>query len=255
LETVLPRYRPRPRLVRQEVPTRVLDEDTYPVGGFSSLSTRGSVESLLHSQLAYMEHDRPDLFDIKFLRDELLYYARDENQFLRRRRTFVLALCPDLVQARFKGPDAPYQAIVLVLALVVVAVRKLTEWLSNDALTFEVVFVVPAEPEALLDERKLLTTLLREAVANGTARLSAVKTLEDVAGLSGERARRSLCHCLTITTGKAPVQAQDTRVAELRLQKQEPTLVGVEEEPFLVETNDGLEDWHTVVWTLLESWL
>src|SRR5947208_3691209 len=44
LERALPRHRPRPRLGRQEVPTRVLDEDTYPVGGFSSLSTRGSGE-------------------------------------------------------------------------------------------------------------------------------------------------------------------------------------------------------------------
>ena len=40
-----------------EVPTRILDEDIYPVGGFTSLSNRGSIESLLHSQLAYMETD------------------------------------------------------------------------------------------------------------------------------------------------------------------------------------------------------
>src|SRR5207249_190972 len=103
LEAALPHHRPRPRPGRLEVPTRILDEDTYPVGGFSSLSTRGSVESLLHSQLAYMEpDDRPDLFDIKYLRDELLYYARDENQCLRRRRTFVFALFPDLARARHK---------------------------------------------------------------------------------------------------------------------------------------------------------
>src|SRR5262249_46896104 len=51
----LPRHAARPVSRRTEVPTRILDEDTYPVGGFSSLSTRGSVESLLHSQLAYME--------------------------------------------------------------------------------------------------------------------------------------------------------------------------------------------------------
>ena len=46
---------------------------------------------------------------MKFLRDELLYYSRDENQFLRRRRTFVFALFPDLVDARFKdaGPAVP----------------------------------------------------------------------------------------------------------------------------------------------------
>ncbi len=216
LETALPRHRPRPRLGRQEVPTRVLDEDTYPVGGFSSLSTRGSVESLLHSQLAFMEPERPDLFDIKYLRDELLYYARDENQFLRRRRTFVLALCPDLVKARFKGPDAPYQAIILVLALVVVAVRKLTEWLSSDALTFEVVFVAAEAPGPLQDERRLLETLLREPIANGTLVLRTATTLAEVAALCAGRARRSLCHCLTITTDRAPLQPPDTWVVELR---------------------------------------
>ena len=53
----------------------VLDEDTYPVGGFASISTKGSVESLLHSQLAYMEREaelRPDLFDVKYLRERAL---------------------------------------------------------------------------------------------------------------------------------------------------------------------------------------
>src|SRR5262249_35209538 len=89
LEESLPPARPPPRTGRHNVPTRNLDEDVYPAGGFSSLATRGSLESLLHSQLAYMEKDeRPDLFDVKFVRDELLYYARDENQFLRRRQTF-----------------------------------------------------------------------------------------------------------------------------------------------------------------------
>src|SRR5207244_10184413 len=101
LEALLPRHPVRPSGQRREVPTHILDEDTYPVGGFSSLATRGSLESLLHSQLAYMEpHERPDLFDVKYLRDELLYYARDENQFLRKRRSFVIALFPDLIRTR-----------------------------------------------------------------------------------------------------------------------------------------------------------
>ena len=42
LEEGLPKHKVRPLQGRKEVPTRVLDEDTYPVGGFSSLSTRGS---------------------------------------------------------------------------------------------------------------------------------------------------------------------------------------------------------------------
>src|SRR5439155_13129065 len=118
LEAGLPKHKPRPHASPREVPTRVLDEDTYPVGGFASIATRGTIESLLHSQLAFMEPataPRPDLFDIKFVRDELLYYSRDENQFLRRRRSFVIALLPDLVHARFKDVELPTQRIVLAL--------------------------------------------------------------------------------------------------------------------------------------------
>ena len=77
LRNSLPQHKVKPLAGLQEVPTRVLDEDTYPVGGYTSIATRGSIESLLHSQLAYMEHGAgPDLFDMKFIRDELYYYSR-----------------------------------------------------------------------------------------------------------------------------------------------------------------------------------
>ncbi len=78
LEATLPKHKIKPLARRMEVPTRILDEDAYPVGGFTSLSNRGSIESLLFSQLAYMETDRdqqPDLFDSLYLMDELLYYS------------------------------------------------------------------------------------------------------------------------------------------------------------------------------------
>src|SRR5262249_52978868 len=143
---------------------------------------------------------RPDLFDIKFLRDELLYYSRDDNQFLRRRRTFVFALFPDLVQARFKDAELPCQRIVLLLALLVVAVRKLSEWLSTDALFFEFVFGEERESGPLAAERALLEMLLREAITNGTAALSRAATAEQVAKECELRARASLCHCLTLSS-------------------------------------------------------
>src|ERR1700676_2724717 len=100
--------------------------------------------------------ERPDLFDVKFLRDELLYYSRDENQFLRRRRTFVFVLYSDLTAARFKDADLPYQRGVLLLALLTTALRRLTEWLSADALAFEVLFVGAGEEEPLAAEHALL---------------------------------------------------------------------------------------------------
>src|SRR6185437_1043138 len=105
------------------------------------------------------KEERPDLFDIKFLRDELLYYARDENQFLRRRRTFVFILYPDLDQTRFKDRGLEFQRGVLLLALLYTIVRKLSEWLSTDALTFHFLFVVEGDNDPLAAERDLLASL------------------------------------------------------------------------------------------------
>jgi hypothetical protein len=260
-EQALPQHRIRPLIGRQEVPTRVLDEDTYPVGGFSSLSTRGSVESLLHSQLAYMETDeRPDLFDIKYLRDELLYYARDENQFLRRRRTFAFVLCPDLVHARFKDAGLPFQRVILLWALLVVIVRKLAEWLSTDALSF--VFFFLADPnraeksdEALGEERRLLQTLLREQIENGTVTLADAATLAEVEAACTLRARRSLCHCLAVSAGEVTLHPVDTVVTRLRVNAPCPALADGDRETACPEADTLLESWQAALEQVLQRWI
>ncbi|HXG11291.1 MAG TPA: hypothetical protein VNK04_16160 [Gemmataceae bacterium] len=255
LEAALPRHRLRSSARHPDVPTRILDEDTYPVGGFASITTRGSIESLLHSQLAFMEKDqRPDLFDVKFLRDELLYYARDENQFLRRRRTFVFILFPDLVGTRFKDAGLPYQRGVLLLALLLAAVRKLAEWLSTDALTFEFLFLGEKE-ELLAPERELLEMLLREQLANGTVRVARLPTAEAAARHGALRSRRSLCHCLTISMTDRPLTAEDAVVTRLVLDGPCPSLHAEDEEPIPAPTDDLLEGWHAVLQRLLQRWL
>ncbi|MBI1913347.1 MAG: hypothetical protein HYS12_01100 [Planctomycetes bacterium] len=297
LEAALPRHRVRPLARRLEVPTRVLDEDTYPVGGFSSISNRGSVESLLHSQLAYIEdNDRPDLFDIKYLRDELLYYSRDENQFLRRRRTFVLVFFPDLIERiRFKDAELPWQRGILLLAVLFVAVRKLTEWLSTDALVFEVVFPLPeGQPRVFALEREfeLLTKLLREQVANGTVlfhffflvppgspvdahraereemqsalrdkvpqgtlRFTTANSADGLRELCATRARRSLCHCLTISTAEQGLQAEDTVVTQLQIDGPCPALANSGEAALIPDGDDALETWAAALHQLLQRWI
>jgi hypothetical protein len=256
LEADLPRLRIRPQLRRREVPTRILDEDTYPVGGFSSIANRGSIESLLHSQLAYMETDeRPDLFDIKYLRDELLYYARDENQFLRRRRTFVFALYPDLVHARFKDADIPWQRGVLLFGLLVVAVRKLSEWLSEDALRFEFVWVSDNDTDGLAPERTLMQTVLREPLANGTVVMTRVSSLQ-IANFCAERARRSLCHCLLVSAGEPKVVAEDVLVSRVQVAGSRPALAMPDEEALTtVSADTALDSWSRALERLLEQWV
>ena len=256
IEAAVAADRPRAHVRRHDVATRILDEDTYPVGGFSSISTRGSIESLLHSQLAYMEPgERPDLFDIKFVRDELLYYARDENQFFRRRRTFAFAFYPDLTLARVKDVELPLQRVVLVLGLLIALVRRLTEWLSDEALVFEFLFVRQGEAEPMAAERALVEMVLREAIANGTAVTDSVAE-DQLAPHCVARARRSLCQALTVSTTDRPIVAEGVAVASLWLDRPRPALrSGDEPAAVLVpESDDALASWHAALERLLGMW-
>jgi hypothetical protein len=255
LEESLPRHRLRPRPHRRDVPTHILDEDTYPVGGFSSLATRGSIESLLHSQLAYMESDqRPDLFDIKFLRDELLYYARDENQFLRRRRTFVLVLYPDLDQTRFKDRGLDFQRGVMLLALLYTIVRKLTTWLSTEALSFRFVFVVENENDPLKPESDLIASLLMEEIANGSVKLM-TEPESKIAVLCADWARRSLCHALLIDVQPRCLEASDTTIHRLQLHGPRPAFADAESEPLFLEGEELLDSWSNLLQAILQCWI
>ncbi len=246
LEAALPQRPPRPRLGHEDVATNIQEEDTYPVGGFSSLSTRGSVESLLHSQLAFMEKEgRPDLFDVKFVRDELLYYARDENRFLRRRRSYLFALFPGLRQTRIKDPALPYQRGVMLLALLLVAVRRLSDWLSTDALRFEFLFMRdPGQPdEALVRERELLQMLFREPIETGSLAIVTDVSTDALTHECAERTRRSQCHCVTLSVQDRPLAAQATPVTRLIVNGPRPTLVTAEGESVCAAGDEPLETW------------
>jgi hypothetical protein len=254
LESSLPKLKPRPRTTSREVPTRALDEDTYPVGGFASISTRGTIESLLHSQLVFMEpatEPRPDLFDVRFVRDELLYYSRDENQFLRRRRGCVIALLPDLVRAQFKDVELPTQRIVLVLAVLVVAVRKLTDWLAGDALTFDFIFVGNAQSPPLFHEEALLATLLREPIANGTVRLSRAADLAAVEAVVMERARRGTWHSLSVGSAEAAFSTPGVGANQVIVAGPRPRLANG---GATASGNDPWDDWLGLLQWLLKLW-
>jgi hypothetical protein len=200
------------------------------------------------------EEEGPDLFDIKFLRDELLYYSRDENQFLRRRRTFVFALSDDLVATRFKDPDLPFQRGVLMLGTIVVAVRRLAEWLSTDALAFEVVFTAGSNEEPLAAERALLEILLREPIANGTARVLQLAPA-DLAAHCKALARRSLCRCLVMGTDPAPLHAAEVIATRLRIDGPRPALGDDDETPAVPDADDAAESWGRALEQVLARWL
>jgi hypothetical protein len=198
-------------------------------------------------------HYRPDMFDIKYLRDELYYYSRDENQFLRRRRTFVFVLTPDLAQARFKDADLPVQRIVMILGLLRTMVLKLIEWLNADALVFEFVFVNgEGNQPSLPQEYELLQMLLREQIANGTVQLRRVERLDQVGPHCTMKARRSLCHCMIVSASDARLQAEDTVVTRVVVDGPRPALGVAEFKPAHLEAEDAFDCWAATLERLLQ---
>ena len=269
-EERLPLRPVRPWAGRKEVPTRVLDEDQYPVGGYSSISNRGSIESLLHSQLAFMETEKsPDLFDVKFVRDELFFYARDENQFLRRRRIFVFVFNPSLSEARFKDATLPCQRIVLVQALVLTLIRRLSDWLSQDALRFVLLFPKPPETWPLLDEAKLMEVLLIEQRGRGVVTMAYPAGLDvpaqpltaihdgpaALSNFCGQLARTSQVHVLEIGTYPQMPDVEGPVLHTLVVNADKPELregSGAVQEWI---ADDPFEDWCEALMRILQLWV
>ncbi len=258
-EERLPARPVRPLAGRKEVPTKVTDDDQYPVGGYSSISTKGSIESLLHSQLAFMETDdadRPDMFDVKFVRDELFYYSRDENQFLRRRRVFAFVFDPGLTAARFKDGDLPAQRIVLALALVLTLVRRLTDWLTADALRFELLFVVPpGKPNPLADEAELLALLLREPIARGAAAVKTVDTLAQAAAECAGLSRMNQVHCLLLSAAPVAFAPDGAVAAALTVSGPRPPLTDGHGRPVAFAADDAFDQWIEAAVRVLQLWV
>jgi hypothetical protein len=252
LEAAISSFGRPPSSARDAAPTRILDDDSYPVGGYASLATQGSVESLLHSQLAYMEPDpadRPDLFDIKHLRGELYYYARDENQFHRRRRKVVFVFHPDLASARVKDADAPFQRTIFVLGLLVALCRRLEQWLSDEGLMFEILFT---NPRALMEEQRLIESLFREQIENQTCR--ALAASHDWREQLREQAEVIATSALEIH-GVEPDDANAPHPASrLIVDRPRPRLMGMSVALSQERSDTILERWSEIARTILASW-
>jgi hypothetical protein len=67
----------------------------YPVGGLSEISNKGSLENLLKSELLYMDDEQEvDLFTMRYVEGELLYFKRDTNRFEEFTEKIVLNILP-----------------------------------------------------------------------------------------------------------------------------------------------------------------
>ncbi|MFP2962261.1 hypothetical protein ACLEPN_31895, partial [Myxococcus sp. 1LA] len=254
-----PKLRARP-VTTAPVPMTLEDEAAFPQGGFSSVSNVGSLENLVTSELVYME-DEPnlDLFDVRYVEGELLYYTRDESISVRRRRVITFVLPPALVDARVKDAGVRWQRVVVALGLLLCLVRRLSLWLGSEELHFRAVFLhAPGTTgSATLDaERGLCELLLREWRARGTAEVLTATSLEEVldtAAASTKRARVDVVLLDADRQADTPSPPVDARVAFhlLDLSGPVPFVRGVRDRRELLDSRkperDAGETWEA--WT------
>jgi hypothetical protein len=203
-----------------------------------------------------MEDESPDLFDMKFVRDELFYYSRDENQFLRRRRAFVFILFPDLLAARFKDAELPCQRVVMVQSLIVALVRKLTDWLSTDALRFEVIFVQDGGRNPLDEEAKLLRLLLREPIERGDGEILELPNKPGVVAHLNRLARVAQVHSLAIGTEPFEMEVEGVVVTELVVPGPRPEIgAGDGIVSAIDQHEDAFDLWQQTILQILRLWV
>lgn len=237
LTTAMPRrLKPNNRTQPARIHTALAAEDSYPTGGFSALSTSGSIENLVISELIYMEDDHSvdiDLFDLRYAEGELLYYTRDDSVFVREHREIAFVLPPDLTRARFKDPDLSWQRLVIVLGLINCCVRRLVDWLADEGLRFRVLFA--SDPRApheypLSVEEGLAGLSLREWTKKEIVEVGRVASADEALTRAGERARSVRSDVVLVTAeavGQPVLQAVPAGVflATLHIADAEPVLV------------------------------
>ncbi|HBP18935.1 MAG TPA: hypothetical protein DEA08_14255 [Planctomycetes bacterium] len=216
----------------EETDTELPDSGYYPQGGFAELANRGPIENLHPAELVYMgedpfgeDPDPPfDLFALRFLESEALFFQRDSGQLRRTRRTLHLAVAPDQgLRLKLKWHKDPLA--VLVYGLVVRLSEDLGKIFPRDALRLELHILTPpgAAQERAMADRELLRVLLRHEIAAGGASVELRPETFDLRGL-GERDRR--VYAVAIQSGeRAPAGIPATAPPPLDDGVREPRLI------------------------------
>ncbi len=183
-----------------EVETAFLDETYYPMGGLAELTNRGSFENLVTSQLIYIEPGPEiNVFDVRYLEGELLYYKRDEGSLRRKRRTvhLIFDLGPTF---EWKAPGWDYQFSVLSQGLGLRLLNDLFAVFEHDSVHACFHYLRGGiDRDFLGAEIDLMRLLLDDAVRHGWVELHQAEEL-DVESLRDPRRK---VYALAISTERA----------------------------------------------------
>lgn len=179
--------RTRVRVESEEASTAVADEGTYPTGGIGEITTKGSIENLVRSELIYMGEESAgmDLFALRWSEGDLLFYTRDAGSLHRKRRALVFAIDP--AKMRIKDPRHVASLAVLAYGLIAVTADDLLDLFGGEGARIEVRVVSSRPAEADKEEAELFEMRLKEAIRRGDARITQEVSVDATAAVDTRR--------------------------------------------------------------------
>ncbi len=169
--------RTRLRVESPESSTALHDAGSYPTGGLEEVSTGGSIENLVRSELVWRDADpHVDLFALRWAEGDLLYYVRDSGVLHRKRRALAVVLEP--APLRLKKAGHVVSASVLAYAFAARVAEDLLDLFGGDGARVTVHLLSPEADRADREEHRLMERLLADPIRRGVASVSLVAELE-----------------------------------------------------------------------------
>ncbi len=173
----------------QEVPVDLEAADTFPAGGFDAIATRGRFENLVRSEVVYVgvgEEVGVDLFDVRYVQGELLYYTRDESPLLDAHRVFAVVVDAP-AELRRKDSELPTQDLVLAQGLGLALRADLADVFGPHALTLHWRWRLREveDLDVAAEEEGLVALALGAEIAHRRVTLDTLEDLEELERLPG----------------------------------------------------------------------
>ncbi len=156
-----------------EMLVKSADAYYYPAGGIDELSRKGSIEMLLPSELAFIDEkigsseNAPDLFSIRFLENELLYFKRNDGH-IRRKRFNVNFVIFNFKRFRIKQPEHLSNLETYIDALLLKTVKELFKLLHAEGITINIFWMqLSAEDKTDFKTPELLESMMPAQKAQG----------------------------------------------------------------------------------------
>lgn len=179
--------RTRVRVESEEASTQVQDEGSYPTGGIGEITTKGTIENLVRSELVYRMDDASgvDLFALRWAEGDLLFYTRDAGSLHRKRRALVFALDPS--NMRVKDPRHATSLAVLAYSLIAVTADDLLDLFGGEGARVEIRVVSARPVDADKEEAELFEMRLKEAIRRGDAKITLEARIDGAAAVDARR--------------------------------------------------------------------